>query len=56
MRFRNRTDAGRQLAGRLMTYAGRSDVVVLGLPRGGIPVAHEIAFRLKVPLDCAVPH
>jgi putative phosphoribosyl transferase len=34
-----------------MTYAGRSDVVVLGLPRGGIPVAHEIASRLKVPLD-----
>jgi erythromycin esterase-like protein/adenine/guanine phosphoribosyltransferase-like PRPP-binding protein len=51
MRFRDRTDAGCQLAGRLMTYAGRSDVIVLGLPRGGIPVAHEIASRLKLPLD-----
>jgi erythromycin esterase-like protein/predicted phosphoribosyltransferase len=51
MRFRDRGDAGRQLADQLATYAGRSDVVVLGLPRGGIPVAHEVATRLKAPLD-----
>ncbi len=51
MRFRDRRDAGGQLADKLTTYAGRSDVVVLGLPRGGIPVAHEVATRLKAPLD-----
>ena len=51
MRFRNRTDAGRQLADKLTKYANRSDVLVLGLPRGGIPVAYEVATRLKAPLD-----
>jgi predicted phosphoribosyltransferase len=51
MRFRNRRDAGHQLADLLMPHAGRSDVVVLGLPRGGIPVAHEVAIRLRAPLD-----
>jgi adenine/guanine phosphoribosyltransferase-like PRPP-binding protein len=51
MRFRNRVEAGRQLATYLTKYAGRSDVIVLGLPRGGIPVAHEVATRLKAPLD-----
>ena len=51
MRFRNRTDAGQQLGARLTQYAGRSDVLVLGLPRGGIPVAHEVATRLDAPLD-----
>ena len=51
MRFRDRRDAGGRLADKLSTYAGRSDVVVLGLPRGGIPVAHEVASRLKAPLD-----
>jgi erythromycin esterase-like protein/predicted phosphoribosyltransferase len=51
MRFHNRTDAGRQLAAQLTAYAGRSDVIALGLPRGGVPVAHEVATRLKVPLD-----
>jgi erythromycin esterase-like protein/predicted phosphoribosyltransferase len=51
MRFRNRTDAGRQLATQLAEYGGRSDVVVLGLPRGGVPVASEVAARLKAPLD-----
>ena len=51
MRFRNRTDAGRHLAAQLTAYAGRSDVIVLGLPRGGIPVAHEVTTRLKAPLD-----
>ena len=51
MRFHDRTDAGRQLATRLTAFAGRSDVIVLGLPRGGVPVAHEVAAQLKVPLD-----
>ena len=51
MRFHDRRDAGRHLADKLTAYAGRSDVVVLGLPRGGIPVAHEVATRLRVPLD-----
>jgi erythromycin esterase-like protein/predicted phosphoribosyltransferase len=51
MRFMNRIDAGRQLASHLMKYAGRSDVIVLGLPRGGIPVAHEVAAKLEAPLD-----
>ena len=51
MRFHNRTDAGRELAARLTAFAGRSDVIVLGLPRGGVPVAHEVATRLKAPLD-----
>jgi erythromycin esterase-like protein/predicted phosphoribosyltransferase len=51
MRFRNRADAGRQLAEQLSKYAERSDVIVLGLPRGGVPVAAEVARRLKAPLD-----
>ncbi|MBE9181117.1 phosphoribosyltransferase [Oculatella sp. LEGE 06141] len=49
--FRNRTDAGQQLAKRLSAYANRSDVLVLGLPRGGIPVAYEVAKALNAPLD-----
>src|SRR3981081_4216183 len=51
MRFRDRKDAGRQLADKLAAYAGRPDVLVLGLPRGGIPVAYEVARRLHAPLD-----
>jgi erythromycin esterase-like protein/predicted phosphoribosyltransferase len=50
-RFANRADAGRQLARRLSDYAGRSDVIVLGLPRGGVPVAAEVAKQLGAPLD-----
>jgi putative phosphoribosyl transferase len=53
-RFRNRTDAGRRLAGELADYAGREDVIVLGLPRGGLPVAYEIAVALDAPLDVFV--
>ncbi len=49
--FENRADAGRRLAGRLSAYAGRSDVVVLALPRGGVPVAAAVASRLAAPLD-----
>jgi len=49
--FRDRIDAGRQLAAKLNTYAGRDDVIVLGLPRGGVPVAYEVARQLRVPLD-----
>jgi predicted phosphoribosyltransferase len=51
MRFLDRADAGRQLAERLTVYAGRSDVVVLALPRGGVPVAYEVARELRAPLD-----
>ena len=51
MRFRNRTEAGQQLASKLTTYAGRPGVVVLALPRGGVPVACEIARKLRAPLD-----
>lgn len=51
MIFQNRVDAGRQLAQKLKKYAGRKDVVVLGIPRGGVPVAFEVASALKAPLD-----
>jgi putative phosphoribosyl transferase len=49
--FANRTDAGRLLAEKLEKYAGRDDVIVLGLPRGGVPVAYEVAKRLRALLD-----
>ncbi|MBN3778129.1 phosphoribosyltransferase [Burkholderia sp. Ac-20345] len=52
--FADRADAGRQLAGALGDYAGRSDVVVLALPRGGVPVAYPIACELRAPLDVLV--
>ncbi|ACA17294.1 Erythromycin esterase [Methylobacterium sp. 4-46] len=52
--FHDRTDAGRVLAGRLATYEGRPDVVVLALPRGGVPVAAEVARALRVPFDVFV--
>jgi putative phosphoribosyl transferase len=50
-RFSNRTEAGKKLAIALSKYADRSDVLVLGLPRGGIPVALEVAKALNAPLD-----
>jgi predicted phosphoribosyltransferase len=49
--FRDRRDAGRLLVGLLEKYRGRSDVIVLGLPRGGVPVAYEVATALGAPLD-----
>jgi len=49
--YRNRTEAGRALAEKLTEYAGRTDVVVLALPRGGVPVAYEVARSLDAPLD-----
>jgi predicted phosphoribosyltransferase len=52
MLFRNRNDAGRQLAQRLLSYSGRPDVIVLALPRGGVPIGYEVA-RLDVPLTCS---
>src|SRR5688500_10575967 len=51
MIFRDRTDAGQQLAARLKRYANSPDVLVLALPRGGVPVAYEVAKELKAPLD-----
>jgi putative phosphoribosyl transferase len=51
MIFSDRREAGRKLAERLRGYANRKDVVVLGIPRGGVPVAFEVAKTLQVPLD-----
>jgi len=53
-RFRDRRDAGRRLAAELRTYAQRPDVIVLALPRGGVPVGYEVARALGVPLDVFV--
>ena len=52
--FVDRADAGRQLAGALRDYAGRGNVVVLALPRGGVPVAYPVARALHAPLDVLV--
>lgn len=52
--FADRYDAGRQLATKLVAYAGHPNTIVLGLPRGGIPVASEVARCLNLPLDAFV--
>jgi putative phosphoribosyl transferase len=49
--FRDRRDAGRRLAAELSSYADRGDLLVLALPRGGVPVAYEVARALHAPLD-----
>jgi putative phosphoribosyl transferase len=54
MDFRDRRDAGRALAKALAAWRGRPDVVVLALPRGGVPVAWEVAHFLHAPLDVLV--
>ncbi len=50
-RFRNRTEAGKLLASKLTQYANRPDVLVLGIPHGGVAVAFEVATALNAPLD-----
>jgi putative phosphoribosyl transferase len=54
MIFKNRQEAGQRLASRLGKYANREDVMVLGVPRGGVPVASEVATALNLPLDIFV--
>src|SRR5437588_3716105 len=53
-RFRDRQEAGQALARKLQQYAGRPNVIILALPRGGVPVGYEIAHALHVPLDLLV--
>jgi len=53
-RFSHRRAAGRELAHKLLKYAGQSDVILLALPRGGVPVAYEAALALKAPLDVLI--
>ena len=49
--YKNRSEAGRELANALQPYANRPDVLVLGLPRGGVPVAYQVAKSLNAPMD-----
>lgn len=56
MLFRDRRDAGRQLANALEKWRSRDDVLVLGIPRGGVMVAAEIAQALNAPLDVVIAH
>src|SRR5467141_5455484 len=52
--YRDRSEAGRELATKLTAYAQRQDVLVLALPRGGVPVGYEVAKALQAPLDVFV--
>lgn len=52
--FADRAEAGALLAARFAELADRDDVIVLGLPRGGVPIAHEVARALRAPLDVFV--
>jgi len=54
MIFQNRAEAGQQLASHLEKYANRDDVIVLAVPRGGVPIAFEVARALNLPLDIFV--
>jgi putative phosphoribosyl transferase len=54
MRFLDRVEAGLMLAGKLRAFANHPDVIVLALPRGGVPAAFEVARTLKVPLDVPI--
>ena len=51
IKFKNRSEAGRFLAAQLSAYANRSDTLILALPRGGVPVAFEVAMALGAPMD-----
>jgi putative phosphoribosyl transferase len=51
IQFRDRTDAGRRLAAALASYAGQPNLLVLALPRGGVPIGYEVARALRAPLD-----
>src|SRR2546427_2126894 len=52
--YRDRSEAGRELATKLTAYAHRQDVLVLALPRGGVPVGYEVTKALRAPLDVFV--
>src|SRR5881394_307734 len=54
MLFEDRFEAGRDLASKLGEFSGRNDVVVLALPRGGVPVGYEVARAIRAPLDVFV--
>jgi putative phosphoribosyl transferase len=54
MIYKDRTDAGKRVAEKLMQYRDKADVIVLGLPRGGVTVAYEIARALRCPLDILI--
>ena len=54
MQYTNRREAGRLLADKLQEWSGREDVAVMALPRGGVPVAFEVAKRLEAPLDVLI--
>ena len=55
MIFEDRREAGKLLTQKLMTYKANPDAIVIGLPRGGVVVAYEIAIQLKLPLDIVCP-